>query len=105
MNKFVLAVSATMILVSTNVTAANITGSMKISSFGSEEKAVRSVKVPLIDAIQTAKKSVAGQVIKAEVDEDDGYLVYKIEILKSDGKKEKVYVDPGNGKILVTEID
>ncbi|VEF48208.1 peptidase propeptide and ypeb domain protein [Bacillus freudenreichii] len=67
-----------------------------------QEKAVKAVKIPMIEAIANVEKDNTGVVMKAELDIEDGY--YKIEILK--GQTEIEYkVDVNNGNIIEKEID
>jgi len=84
MKKCVLLVSAAVLLVSTNLMAGDFKGSIKMGLFESETKAMKQVKVPICQAIEAAKAAVPGQVVEAEVEEEDGYLVYKVKILQPD---------------------
>ncbi|BDY12300.1 PepSY domain-containing protein [Hydrogenimonas cancrithermarum] len=78
-------------------------GSIKIPFFKSEKSVIKKVRISMIQAIKTAKTKAPGQVIKAKLDEEDDYLVYKIEILTPDGREKKLLIDPITGKILEME--
>ncbi|MGB3491439.1 MAG: PepSY domain-containing protein [Elainellaceae cyanobacterium] len=54
--------------------------------------------IPLQQAIQAAEAFVEGQAASAELEVEDGGLVYEVEI----GDQE-IYIDAGNGRVLYTE--
>jgi len=85
--------------------ADDFTGSIKIGLFDSEKKAMQKVTVSMIQAIEAAKKSIDGQVVKAKLDEEDDYLVYEIKIIANNGKEMKVLVDPITAKVLKSDED
>lgn len=62
-------------------------------------------KTSMDNAIAEALKVVPGKVIKAELENENGYLVYGVEIAKADKQIADVKVDAGNGKILKIDID
>lgn len=52
-------------------------------------------------AEQAALKAVPGTVLETELEADDnGYVVYDVEVAGNDGKSHDVKVDAGNGEIL-----
>ncbi len=70
----------------------------------SEEAQLASLaKVSLVEAIQAAVKNTPGKAISAELEEDDGYLVYSVDVVTGD-KVMEVKVDAGDKKILKTEV-
>jgi len=106
MKKRIVVITVSMVLLtSTYLQAKDFTGSITIGIFESETKAMEQIKIPIIPAIQSAKKAVPGQVVKAKMDEEDGYLVYEVKILQSTGKEKKVFVDPVTGKVLKVKDD
>jgi uncharacterized membrane protein YkoI len=56
-------------------------------------------KITLEEATHNAQGAVAGRVIEAQLENEDGSLVYAIEILSGQTTKE-VIVDAGNGAVL-----
>ncbi len=62
-------------------------------------------KVSLDSAMNEALKQVPGKVVRAELENENGYLVYSVEIVKADHHIIDVKVDAGNGKILKTDQD
>jgi hypothetical protein len=58
--------------------------------------------ISLIEAIAIAEKSGHGKVVKAEAEEDDGTVQFKLELVGKDGKKSRIELDAA-GKILKDE--
>jgi uncharacterized membrane protein YkoI len=62
-------------------------------------------KVSLDEAVKAALQSVPGKVLKVELEDEDGYLVYGVEIAKADRQIADVKIDAGNGKLLKIDQD
>jgi hypothetical protein len=62
-------------------------------------------KISIDSAVNAALKQVPGKVLRAELENEDGYLVYGVEIVKTDHQIVDVKVDAGNGTILKTDYD
>lgn len=62
-------------------------------------------KIPFNSAINSALTAVPGKVLKAELENENGFLVYGIEIAKADRQIADVKIDAGDGKILKIETD
>ncbi|WP_294951374.1 PepSY domain-containing protein [Sulfurovum sp.] len=105
MKKILLSSLVSGVLFSSSAMADDIISSIKVGLFESEKKAMHKVTVSMIQAIEAAKKSVNGQVVKAKLDEEDDYLVYKIKIIARNGKKMEVLVDPVTAKVLKSKDD
>jgi len=83
---------------------AKITGSIAVKG-GNETAFPAMAKVSLDEAIQAALKAVQGKVLKAELEDEDGSLVYGVEVVKADNSVMDVKIDAGNGKLLKIEQD
>ena len=81
----------------------NQTGSIQIKS--DEAGLAQMAKIPMNSAIDSALKLVPGKVLRAELENENGYLVYGVEIGKADQQIVDVKVDAGNGRILRTDKD
>jgi len=68
-----------------------------------ETRMVALAEIPLDQAIHTALKKVAGKPIKAELESEDGYLIYGVEIVTPEEKVVEVILDPSSGRILNIE--
>lgn len=62
-------------------------------------------KISLDSAMNAALRAVPGQVLGAKLENENGYLVYGVEILKADHQIADVKVDAGNGKILKIDTE
>jgi len=81
----------------------NITGSIDFMS--AIAKAIASqIKTSLSDASSAAEKSIGNNshAVAAHVSDENGYLVYVVAIVDSNGKVHKLIIDPSNGKILLS---
>jgi uncharacterized membrane protein YkoI len=52
-----------------------------------------------------ALERVPGQVVKAELDYDDGVLLYEIDVRTTEGYKNEVKIDANTGAILRVKFD
>ena len=57
------------------------------------------------DAAKAALASQPGKVTKVELDDEEGYVVYEVEIIDNNGVEHDLKVDAGNGDILKAETD
>ena len=62
-------------------------------------------KLSLQSAMQTALKAVPGSVLKAEMEVENGSLIYSFDIATKDKKIMEVIVDAGTGKVLLAAED
>lgn len=60
-------------------------------------------KISMMDALKKAQEKYPGKPIEVELEEEDGYLVYKVEIVGSDKSIMELSVDAGTGAILQME--
>jgi hypothetical protein len=56
-------------------------------------------------AVQAALIAVRGQVLKTELEDEDGFLVYGVEVVTPSRTIMDVKVDAGSGKVLAMEQD
>lgn len=64
-----------------------------------------SAKVTIEEAIQTAKTKFPGQVVEAELEAEDGALVYEVEIVSASGEAHEIEIDAQSGEILSSESE
>lgn len=57
--------------------------------------------VTIHQAVDVASQMESGTVIEAKLDEEDGKLVWEVEILKADGKEIEIHVDAHTGEAHV----
>jgi uncharacterized membrane protein YkoI len=62
-------------------------------------------RITLDQAVQKALATAQGRVLKTEIEDENGYLVYGIEVVGADKSIVDVKVDAGSGKVLAVEQD
>lgn len=62
-------------------------------------------KISLQEAMQAALARVPGEVLKTELEDENGYLVYGVEVVSSDRSVTDVKVDAGTGAVLALDKD
>lgn len=60
-------------------------------------------KLTLQQALEAALVAAPGNPIKAELEVEDGNLVYSVEVVGADKSITELEIDAGNGKVLATE--
>lgn len=60
-------------------------------------------RISLQDAIASAAKVHMGKIVEVALEEEDGFLVYEVELVGSDNVRKTVLIDAGNGKTLRDE--
>jgi uncharacterized membrane protein YkoI len=65
----------------------------------------RLAKLDLAQATAAALAQVPGTVLKAELDDENGNLVYSVEIMTNTHEIKDVKVDAGNGNVLHVDAD
>lgn len=61
--------------------------------------------ITIIESIQIALNHIFGQVIKAELDTENGFLVYEVIVVTPEGRRFKIEVDAINGNVVNVELD
>lgn len=89
--------------VAANAQHANRQGSIRMES--DEARFADMAKISISSAINAASKQFPGKVLTAELENENGYLVYGVEIAMPDRQIMDVKVDAGNGKILKADKD
>jgi uncharacterized membrane protein YkoI len=62
-------------------------------------------KISMVQAVQKALTSVQGQVLKTELEDENGFLVYGVDVVTADKTIVDIKVDAGSGKILSMDKD
>ena len=62
-------------------------------------------KISFDAALRAALVAVPGNVIKAELEVEDGNLMYSFEIVAANKKVTEVEIDAGDGKVLAVDSD
>lgn len=105
--KIIWLLTVTILLVAcipTNGANRNFISSIKVNSFDDEEQYLSLVKLNASGAAEIAEKLDIGKVTSVELETEDGYLVYSVELVNnSDDKETEVLIDPVRGDILLID--
>ncbi len=63
-----------------------------------------STRITIGQAISIAEKEANGEAVEAELEKEDGRMVYDIDVLTPSGKME-VFIDPETGRVLSVHPD
>ena len=70
-----------------------------------ESAQATSAKVSMEQAIQTAKTKFPGRVVEAELEAEDGALVYEVKVVSASGETREIEIDAQSGEVLDSEIE
>jgi uncharacterized membrane protein YkoI len=62
-------------------------------------------KITLQQAVDAALSRQSGKILKAELQDENGFLIFAVEIATPDNKVHEITVDAGNGFVLKSEAD
>ncbi|WP_406454922.1 PepSY domain-containing protein [Streptomyces sp. NBC_00876] len=104
--KFVIAaVTAAVLVGGTAATAVAFADDDSHDSARSSTASGATARVAVGDAAAAAVRAVPGTVTEAELDDEDGGLVWELDVYGSDKSWHDVTVDAGNGKVLGKHVD
>lgn len=81
----------------------SFTGTVPVE--GDVDDAVSLATLSLPDAVDSALAAHPGYAVEAELEVEDGFLVYDVEVIADDGTMTEVIVDAGNGAVLLAETE
>ena len=90
-----LAVGATSVLAQQN----------QVSNSSATPSIVKETPLTHDEAIKAALAAMPGNIIKTELDRDDGVLVWEVELVNNENQHYEFEIDAYTGKILETERD
>ena len=84
-----------------------IRGMVQLQQEGEQQQRTYSslAKITLQQATTVASNAQSGNISKAELQNEDGFLVYNVVVVSPDKKIHEIKVDAGNGSILRTDVD
>jgi uncharacterized membrane protein YkoI len=83
-----------------------IQGTIRLSNTQDREAVlVESAKISIQQAVNAAMSRDNGAVQRVELENEDGFLVYNVELVSADKKLHEIKVDAGNGNILRVDLD
>ena len=85
---------------------APIRGTIQLQQEGEQQATYSSLaKITLQQATTIASNAQSGNISKAELQNEDGFLVYNVVVVSQDKKIHEIKVDAGNGSILRIDVD
>ena len=105
----VIAVSAPVLLKAEDPQEKPIQGSIRLPNEANQEAAQAGLaSITAEQAIATAKSSPqgsGGKLLRVELQDEDGFLVYNVELVSPDKKVREIKVDAGTNTILRVDVD
>lgn len=78
-----------------------VQGTIPVRDDASDFELVAVAKITIREAIAAAEKANPGTVIEAQLEEENRYAVWEVKIATADRRIVKLYVDAGDGKVLL----
>ncbi|MGD9851217.1 MAG: PepSY domain-containing protein [Nitrospirales bacterium] len=80
---------------------------LALSHDGKEKADVANLptSVTMEEAIKTATTQFPGKVLEAELESEDGKVIYEVEIVNAAGETREFEIDAQSGKILSSELE
>jgi uncharacterized membrane protein YkoI len=83
-----------------------IQGTVQLQQEGEQQATYSTLaKITLQQAMTIASNAQSGNISKAELQNEDGFLVYNVVVVSQDKKIHEVKVDAGDGSILRIDVD
>ena len=83
-----------------------IQGTVQLQQEGEQQATYSTLaKITLQQAMTIASNAQSGNASKAELQNEDGFLVYNVVVVSQDKKIHEIKVDAGNGSILRIDVD
>lgn len=60
---------------------------------------------PLSEVVEAVRREIPGELLKVELELEDGVYVYELKILRPEGRVQEIEADAATGKILDIEDD
>lgn len=80
-------------------------GSIQVDEDASEEQLSKLASISIRRAITIAHQTVQGKIIKAALNETEGFLVWEVEVAREAIPVTVLKIDAGDGKLLAAEQD
>lgn len=75
------------------------TGTIAVSK-NDKKKYPDLAKISFSQVLEIITKSHPGKIVEVALEEEDGFLVYEVELITSEHTKKEIYLDAGNGSVL-----
>ena len=78
-----------------------VIGSPAWALFETNKDLVATAKITMEEAVRNAVKAVPGKAVESEIGKEDGRTVFEVQIVDTNKKTQKVYVDAQTGQAKV----
>lgn len=75
------------------------------NQYQSNQPYSRYSRISIVDAMAIATEQIPGEVVKVELDTENGVLIYEVDIVNAQGIKYEVEIDAQTGQILKMKLD
>ena len=79
-------------------------GSVKISN-DDDVSMAKLATITSSEASRISSVAISGYVIETKLEDENGYLVWKVEMIDGNGHETELMIDAGNGRLLAAEED
>tara|TARA_R110000782_G_scaffold188367_10_gene278412 strand:+ start:5997 stop:6425 length:429 start_codon:yes stop_codon:yes gene_type:complete len=79
-------------------------GSVKISN-DDDVSMAKLATITSSEASRISSVAISGNVIETKLEDENGYLVWKVEMIDGNGHETELMIDAGNGRLLAAEED
>lgn len=62
-------------------------------------------RISIEDAMDIAREQVPGEIVKVELEESRGILIYEVDIINAQGIQYEIDIDARTGRILNMKVD
>ncbi|GJL58260.1 MAG: hypothetical protein NPIRA03_11170 [Nitrospirales bacterium] len=66
---------------------------------------LKGTQITLVEAVETAMKTVKGKAVDAELEQEEGKTVFEVKIVDENETTREVYVDAQSGNVVKIEKD
>ncbi len=77
-------------------------GSVQAKDEGEKAMAARA-KITASEAARIAQTALPGKVVETQLDDENGYLIWEVELIGDQGQETQLKIDAGNGRLLAVE--
>lgn len=98
-------VAGSLLNTSASASSTEATNKVEVSEEKEQQLLEKEAKLTLDESIATALKEVDGKVTESELEDENGVVVYGIEIVDADGLQHDVKIDAKTGKVVKVDVD
>ena len=98
-------VAGSLLNTSASASSTEATNKVEISDAKEQQLLEKEAKLTKDESIAIALKEIDGKVKETELEDEDGIIVYGVEVVDAKGQSHDVKIDAKTGKVLKVEVD